>query len=344
MFKKLIVIDFEQFEKLADKYWQLELFDVKNMDKMYANFRRNVILPNRYFIDPLDEINIYKKLLKRLKYELDDKYKKIHKGTPLFWLGLSAFFLKKYDESIFYLDAAMAEDKKNHTKWTNVKNKYGPLWLFSGAAMFFRLDVKYIKKYTDYDVQELKDLLEIELKSFNKIKTADDVSIEDFNSKFVEEILTKSKNTSVITTLYSFIFEKNDIVEMLELRGQNGGTIEPMILHLLKGAMILETLMKEHHNNEGSTLGAILSSTSIQNRYNYTSQNCQAQSLEQIINYLNGNDNDSVETAFHVTCRLRNTASHYLLWSDIFTSENYIKLYKNILNAIFYVIQKEYIS
>lgn len=334
MFKKLVIVDFEEFDNFEEKYWHYKLYNVKNMDNLYAKFRENIILPNRKYIDPLNEINIYKKLLKRIKKQNEEKYKKIHKGTPFFWIGLSSFFLKKYDDSIFYMDAALAEDKKNHP--SNV-------WPDSGAGMFFKLNTDYFRMYTDFpDIVHLKDLLNNELNRFNSMQQNPRLTINEFNISFIDKIIKYERNTAIITTLYSFIFEKNNIMEMLELRGEKG-TIEPMILHLMKGATILETLMKKLYPSEGNTLGNIISSHAIQSKYNYAADSCRANSLEEIFGYLNRNNNDSIRTSFYITCKIRNTFSHYLLWSDLFTTETYNKLYEKIINAIFYVIQEEYI-
>jgi hypothetical protein len=37
-------------------------------------------------------------------------YKQIHKGTPYYWLGMSAFFVKDFQTATFFFDAAVSED------------------------------------------------------------------------------------------------------------------------------------------------------------------------------------------------------------------------------------------
>ena len=42
----------------------------------------------------------------------DDEYKKHHKGTPFYLLGMSAFHCHDYETAAFLMDAALSEDKE----------------------------------------------------------------------------------------------------------------------------------------------------------------------------------------------------------------------------------------
>ena len=323
-------IDCSDLNNFTSQYWTDKWFKYKNFDKVLQSFFcKNEI----YLRHPWEVIGIYKTLLKYLKRQNSDRYKQVHKGTPFFWIGWNSFLLKNYDQAIFYLDAALAEDKKNHPSH---------VWPTSGAAMFFKLQTPKFRIYYDRGyviAPELYDIVNRELNRFNS-KHGNNLSINHFIDSFVTKIL-KEDNTAVITTLYAFIFQKDDIIEMIKLRGKHGGSIEPMITHLFKGALIFETLMKENHPQEGNSLGKIIGSSNIQTRYNYNQHHCRASSLEEIFSFINS-QTESAERAFYVTCKIRNTTAHNLIWNDLFTIENYNKLYYSILDAIFYVIQKEY--
>jgi len=327
----VVKIDFSDVEDFTSKYWKDEWFKYKKIDKVLRSFFHKNEIDKR---NPWEVIGIYKELLKNLKTQNEDRYKQIHKGTPFFWIGWNSFLIKNYDQAIFYLDAALAEDKKNHPS---------DIWPNSGAAMFFDLRTPDFRPYYDRGYStapELKDILEKELNKFNS-KPGNYLTINDFIDQFVKKIIGNN-STSIITTFYTFIFEKEDVIEMIELRGEHGGSIEPMITHLFKGALIFETLMKQNYPTEGNTLGKIVGSPIVMGNYGYNNHRCSASSLEDILNFIN-NHRDSVETAFYVTCKIRNTTAHNLLWNDLFTIENYNKFYYKVLDAIFYVIQKEYI-
>lgn len=53
---------------------------------------------------------------------------------------------------------------------------------------------------------------------------------------------------------------------------------------------------------------------------------------------------DDLKTAFDTTAKLRNTTGHNLVWDDIFGNPDvFIKLYRQVVNAIFYVIVKKFV-
>jgi hypothetical protein len=52
----------------------------------------------------------------------------------------------------------------------------------------------------------------------------------------------------------------------------------------------------------------------------------------------------SIETAFEITGKLRNTTGHNLVWDDIFdTPKNYVDLFEQEMNAILHVISPKLI-
>lgn len=280
---------------------------------------------------------IYKNLLQHLKNQDKSEilYKKIHKGTPFFWIGFYSFIDGNYNQAIFYLDAALAEDKLNHPP--NV-------WPNSGAAMFFLLKSD---KYQDdlspenYEIPKLWDLFLNDLNRFNTINKSK-WTIDDFRDKFVYKIIDRN-NTAMITTLYSFVLEKDDIVEMINLRGINGGTTEPMLIHLFKGALIFETLLKYVHPKckDIKGLGNILQK--LAPNYVQIFPKCEPiETFEKIIQFIKTNESPK-ETAFCITYKIRNKSAHDLNWKNEFTIKNYQNIYQEIINAIFYVLEKNYL-
>jgi len=61
---------------------------------------------------PYETFKHYESLLEQIKNVNPNKYNKIHKGNPLYFLGWIAFDLKNYEKAVFYMDAAAAEDIK----------------------------------------------------------------------------------------------------------------------------------------------------------------------------------------------------------------------------------------
>lgn len=297
-------------------------FDYKaNADDYFVSFRvQNKLHENH---DPFIQITVYKEFLKILQDEYPDEYRKIHKGTPFFWIGWYSFLAEYYDQAVFYIDAAMSEDKINHPR---------EKWLDSGAAMFFRLKLPHYQRlFHSLSTPELNEVLKKEFKRFNLLNLNNNITIESFVEKIIYD-----GNTAIITTLYTFILEKDGIMEMIHNKGKYGGTIEPMIMHIFKGALIFETLLKKHYS--GKMLGNTLQNC--QSKYSFDFHQCTPSSFNDIFSYQNQNNK---QTAFCITYKLRNKAAHKLNWNDSFTESHYEKVYQNILNAIFFVIQEEYL-
>lgn len=87
-------------------------------------------------------------------------------------------------------------------------------------------------------------------------------------------------------------------------------------------------------------LGNVFHTTSFKNDFSQ-GIGTSAESLQEILDAINDN---TFITAFTTTSRLRNTTGHNLVWDNIFNaSENYEKLYQQIINALFYVIERKFI-
>ena len=50
--------------------------------------------------------------------KMRESIKKIHKGTPCFFLGWTAFDLKNYETAVFFVDAAISENIRYKKDWS----------------------------------------------------------------------------------------------------------------------------------------------------------------------------------------------------------------------------------
>lgn len=305
-----------------------------NADEYFNRFQLKYI--DKHSLNPLYEIQIYTELLNQLRNNIADKYEKIHKGTPYFFLGFNSLLIKNFEDAVYYLDLAIAED---------IKNYGSPAALTSGAASFFLLNSKFNAPFKKYYYSTLEEIINHELNRFNSNKR-DKLEITDFK-KFVSQMILGEKS-SIITTLYTFILKKESIMNMLTLRTLNKTSIEPMVSHLFKGALLFESLLKYYHLPSLSknypirainNIGGILDKKEIYTLYQYHFVNCRSNSLTDIFNYANQHDKQSIETAFHVTCRIRNLVVHNLNLPGRFNPIDYENIFEIILNAIFFVIK-----
>jgi hypothetical protein len=96
--------------------WIIKNFDqcssklppVKRRMQMYSLTNLNILrLRERNYSAALDQgIN----LLATCKQIDADAYRRIHKGTPFYWLGTAAFLVHDYQTATFLFDAAVSED------------------------------------------------------------------------------------------------------------------------------------------------------------------------------------------------------------------------------------------
>jgi len=115
---------------------------------------------------------------------------------------------------------------------------------------------------------------------------------------------------------------------------------------LFSGCIIFESILKNLYprKDDGSAarnLGNIFHTEAFGKDFIKGIQTT-ANSLQEILDGIQGN---SMEIAFTTTAKLRNTTGHNLIWDNIFDStNNFQKLVHQIINALFYVIEKKFIK
>jgi len=341
-FLKLLKESMVLIENYCEGQENQKLFQLRFFDCIHSK-----IIPKYFKPEENNHLTIlfYKQLLNEIKKYDNNFYNEIHKGVPYFFIGWYSFLLKQYDQSIFYLDASLAEDKKTHKK--------NDVWLHSGAANFFKLKANYSGAYNIFNDRKLPDLILNLINKYNELCEEIDtkITLQEFTNKFVEKLIIED-NTAIITTLYSFILEFEDIQEMIKLRSINGGTIEPMIIHLFKGAVIFETLIKRTNKRPDGKDFMVLNglfthetSPFVSKYPEFTINGGHIEQLNEIlIPLINDEYSNFVSAAFNTVYKIRNSTAHNLSWDDVFIDDNYEKMFLQIINSIFIVIQREYIK
>lgn len=321
-------------EKLAAvrlSFQQLKITGPETGDRFFENFGPGNTI---YLVDrPYERFSDYEQLLKILKDDDPQKYLEIHKGTPFYFLAWTAFDLRNYEKATFYMDAAISEDIR----------KSPQDWLGQPASNFLTLNSlsdQVAKRITEKLRGELKEEID-RFVNFSKSTLAIDNLVE----KFAKVLVTDTPKRSIITAFYSFILEFDDRYTELRLRSVGGGSIEPFLSHLFKGGLIVESLLKHLYptKDDGKptrTLGDVFHTSNFQ--YDFL-PSVQTNSTS-LVDILGGIQTDNLPTAFNTTSKLRNTTGHNLVWDDIFNNpENYKKLYEQIINTIFFVLDKKYL-
>lgn len=314
-------------------YKNLKITGYESGDAFFATFGPGNMI---YFLDkPYERFSDYEALLSLLQQDDPIKYEAIHKGTPFYYLSWTAFDLRNYEKALFYIDAAISEDIRIAPKD----------WLDKPGAAFLTLKKPEIQ-VARRNIENTRELLQKELNRFNSISNQSPFDIESFVNRFVRVLVLEQDVTrrTIVSAFYVFLLEFYDRYSELLLRSNRGGSIQPFIIHLFKGGLVFESLLKHlyptmDNGKPPKTLSDIFKTTSFQNDFNVTVQTS-SDTLQDIINGIQGN---SMESAFTTTSKLRNTTGHNLVWDDIFNNPyHYEALFIQEMNAMLYIISVKF--
>jgi len=327
---------------------QLDIRDGRTGDLFFEIYG----VPNtiELFNAPYERFVCYELLIQMLKNDDATKFSQIHKGTPYYFLAWTAFEIRNFSKAVFYMDLALGEDiRKSTTPGKSqadaareaLNNPGGNLWKFIPEGPAARV------------IQQLKQLITRELQNY-KNRTSEEIKLDEFVNKFViESIVQDVKNRSLISSLYNYITEADDLYETLKIRSQNLSSIEPLLNNLFKGRLIFESLLKvvadrktwtittsRGSGRRPSTLEGLSRCNDFLTLFGLVSGDFVTSAPDLQTTLSNAND-DTLKTSFSTTAQLRNTAGHDLRRDDIFQNpDDYARLINKQLNAIFFIIKK----
>lgn len=294
--------------------------------------------------DYIGRIDVYLNLFNLLKEESPDKFYQIHKGTPYCLLGWLFFDIGDYEQGLFYIDAAMSEDKRIDPK--NWQERPATQFLFlnqpqTSSPIGIRL-VRSIRKHFDEEIADFQ-------KESGR-KTADSKFFDKFSKNFVQTSISGFTHRTLVSAMYIFILESKVCLHLIKRRSVDRGSIEPFLTNLHKGSLLFESLLKEiYTSHTGSALGTIINDPFIAQdlEYKQVYLGKVGQTLDDIVRHVilyleKTYKNQKHIQWFVLAIRLRNITSHSLLWPDVFNDEVYKKFYQSILFAIFWTVEKKY--
>jgi len=135
---------------------------------------------------------------------------------------------------------------------------------------------------------------------------------------------------TLVTTFISFILEWDHRYTLIDIRPELG-TAEPFFIHLFKGCLLFESLLKDKAPNKGRKLEAVL--RELRARLGFSGRKqmvISARDFQKIINDLPSNDK-TVYWAIVQTGRIRNTTSHNLGWRVALNPMTYNTLAESVV-------------
>jgi len=190
------------------------------------------------------ERKIAYELLLEILISLDPvQYHSIHKGSPYYFIGWTAYQYHDFAQSIFYMDAAVSED----LKFPDVQAKTA----VRPSLEFFLLKSTSLPSGLAVHL-DIKNVITETLQDYMN-NGGGTITIVDFCDKFVADLLYNGiEGRSLLTSLYTFLMEYQEKKKQILLRSNTGGSIQSFLDHLFDGARILESLLEKRGGGSGT--------------------------------------------------------------------------------------------
>jgi hypothetical protein len=263
-------------------------------------------------------------------------YECIHKGDPYYWLGTAAFLAMDFETAVFFMDAAVSEDlRQNLTK------------LDTPAHLFIQLRGGHPAQVAKNLVENAESHMEQLINIYNSYPSSNlslpKFSLDDLRSFFFSKSL-KSGNKqwrSLATALISYVLEYDLRVKQRDLIITPSSN-EAFLLHLFKGCVLLESLLKLNPKNRPSakTLGQVLEHVQSDLGLSSTPP-IRADEFQDVIDQVRSSPR-TIDAAFEIAGKTRNTVGHSLGWEINLSRGEYSSLFENIGIACLHSISALY--
>lgn len=265
---------------------------------------------------PTAQVWAWQKLLSLLQNADPEKYLRIHKGTPFYFLATAAYVAGDFERALAFMDAAVEEDRRLHgAQWRNVP-----------SGLFFRLQPEEKNQFARQVVKQVTEILQTQLAQVTAIG-GPALTLNDLTTKLIEPALDATAELrSVVTALFTFLLEYSSRLSDLRLVPQAAGTGEPAYLHLFKGALLFETLLKTSQvgqplvaANARATLGDLLCSPAVYHPLGFAAppQGPGGDTFDDVLQLIEDEraaGHPFHERVIHATWGIRNKTGHSLAW------------------------------
>jgi hypothetical protein len=270
-------------------------------------------------------------LLSGVKQLAPNEYEKAHKGTPFYIMGFAAFLSHDYEAATFLFDAAAAEDMRNYSGRIDTP-----------ALLFMQLDDQSQHQLARDLVVHITATTKELVRNYNGRIGAQTLTANDIRTQFVQPILQAGQphRRALVTTLVSFIAEWPYRSRLLNL--SDAGSREPFFLHLFKGCLLFESLLKQNPTKQltQTTLGRVLDQD-LKAELGLNKVDVREDNFNTIVRSLF--PNMDTEASINCTGKTRNTLGHNLVWATArLNAEAYALLVKNIATACIHAISNLY--
>jgi hypothetical protein len=173
-------------------------------------------------------------LLSKRKKENASQYSLDHKGSPFYVLGYAAFASHDYPSASLYFDAAVAADLRYHKGDMNKPALRFMQLLHTNGEDLLARDIIAL---TAASAEQL-------LNDYRARPDAQAITLDELRDRFLRKILTSGlpEQRALVTAFISFVAEWPYRTKQMELIEE--GSREPFFLHILRGCVLFESLLK----------------------------------------------------------------------------------------------------
>ena len=250
-------------------------------------------------------------------------YSKIHKGHPYYFIGISSYLLNDYQTAIYFFDAAVTED---------IKYGADPISNPKPSTRFLMLDgesdEQAAKELTRFAQTKVERALKYYVSDVAKDPSIRGLTLDDLRNDFIFYALTsrdKPGLRTLVTAFITFCIEWDFRNEFFEYE-IGKGTSEPFFLHLFRGCVLFESLLKLNPSKPpiGNSLIPKLNSLGDALKINHIQGGVFVLSdvFDEMQKY-----NKSISKAIKITAIARNTIGHDLGWNINISQKQYQELY-----------------
>lgn len=282
------------------------------------------------------------------EWEYKNQNKRIHKGTPYYFWGVTCILNGDLEKGFLLMHQALEEDKKTHQTKTPKTPAYSFVTLdYENQDQFFRLKVEDIAKFVD------------EQMNIYRSSRGGTLTLPDFKSKFLEE-------DALQEVVFYFIFELFRLKKLLagidQRLTQNVFSSLLQANTILNFCIIVENIIKEQKKYPNKKLNALtfkplleflskhsslnLNKNDNLNDLNEAFVNDFSRTVQKLIKsqhkFQDGTTPLSIEEDLVITYGFRNFGAHKIEDQPV-VYQNFDEISRRILNSIFFSVEKMYI-
>lgn len=265
-----------------------------------------------------------------------------HKGSPMYVLGYAAFASRNYSSAGLFFDAAVAEDLRKTGAAADTP-----------ALLFMRLEDPALllepeaKKREVLASQIVRDIIEVaEELIANYVVRPGHVAITlgEVRTHFLKPLIASSDvhKRALITAFISFMAEWKYNARLIDLVEK--GSREPFFLHLFRGCLLFESLLKEcgrRPNPNRAVLSQMWKLYEVELGLNGSTINQSSDDID--LKIRGASSGSSLFEAMQITAQVRNTFGHNIVWEvPALDAQTYSVLVQNIASACLHAISTLY--